>query len=53
MDVGLAVDEPEAVAPLGEAQVEVVVHETEFHPLSPLYLIPWSHGVHVVRQSAY
>jgi hypothetical protein len=51
-DVGVVVDEPEVVAPLSEAQVEVVVHEMEFHSLSPFYLIPWRHGVHVVRQSA-
>jgi hypothetical protein len=52
MDVGVIVEEPEAVAPLVEAQVKVVVHETKFHPLGPLYLIPWSHGVHIVHQSA-
>jgi hypothetical protein len=52
MDVGVIVDEPEAIVPLGKAQVKVVVHEIKFHPLGPLYLIPWRHGVHVVRQSA-
>jgi hypothetical protein len=43
MDVGIIVDEPEAVAPFGKAQVEVMVHEMEFHPLGPLYLTPWVH----------
>jgi hypothetical protein len=50
--VGVIVDKPEAVATLVEAQVEVVVLATEFHPLGPFYLIPWRHGVRVVRQSA-
>jgi hypothetical protein len=53
MDVGIVVEEPEAVAPLGKAQVKVVVHEMEFHPLGPLYFIPSRHGIHVVHHSAY
>ena len=47
--VGVIVGEPEVVAPLVEAQVEVDVHETESHPLGPLYNIPWRCGAHYVR----
>jgi ureidoglycolate hydrolase len=52
MDVVIIVDKPKAVAPLGKAQVKVVIHEMEFHPLGPLYFIPWRHEMQVVHQSA-
>jgi hypothetical protein len=51
--VGIIVEEPKAVGPLNKAQVEVVVHETEFHPLDPLYFIPWRHECLVAQEWAF